>query len=182
MALQRALRHLFSGVVILPALVLLVSNPIAAQWTAVTEPFARSEFRPPARADHKDPSQMRRLRPAVPRAANAVERRARLPDITDGRSGARKAVPVQRGQELGLRFRPDDRETLYGEYPQAGIVGGTTEGSQQPFRPIAPRRKPTYEELEAQRQGEAAAPPPSPGYPILQPPMMPPATGPWPRW
>ena len=182
MALQRALRRLLSGVAILPAFLMLYGDPVAAQWATTAGPSVRADFRPPARADDKGPVQSRRPGSGATPSASA-DRRAWLPEITGGRSGARKAVPVQRGQELGLRFRPEDHDTLYGQYPPAGVGGGTTDEAQRQFRPIAPRRKPTYEELEAQRRADALEPPPaSMGYPILQPPMMPPATGPWPRW
>lgn len=179
--MQRALRQLFSGAVILLAL-MIVANAAAAQRTATAGTQARAEFRPLARGDDRALYSPRRPLAGAERRANAIDRRAWLPEITDGRSGARKAVPVQRGQELGLRFRPDDRDTLYDQYPPTGVTGGPADEAQQQFRPIAPKRRPTYEELEAQRRADAAAPPSQMGSPLLQPPMLPPATGPWPRW
>jgi hypothetical protein len=97
------------------------------------------------------------------------------------RAGSRKAVPVTRGQELGLRFRPDENAS---PYAQPGFAPSDTgrpgsDALQSQFRPIPKRRKPTYEELQSEM-----APPPQPGvapmmpYPLGVPPL--PGYGPYP--
>lgn len=87
------------------------------------------------------------------------------------RAGWRKASPITRGQDLGLRFRPDERAPAYGEVIAPG--GGQAEPREQAnFRPLAPRRKPTYEELQAREQTPEPWRPPMPPapYPVLPPP------------
>lgn len=108
---------------------------------------------------------------------------ARMPTVRrgsllsgDARVGARKAEPVTRGQELGLRFRPDDRDSTQGQLvlPSTGLAPGGGMGSQDqtPFRPVQPRRKPTYEELQADT-GTALPPQPMMAYPPLSAPPLP---------
>jgi hypothetical protein len=96
------------------------------------------------------------------------------------RAGWRKASPITRGQDLGLRFRPDERAPAYGEVIAPG--GGRGEPREQAdFRPVEPRRKPTYEELQAREQAtEPALRMPSVPYPALPPPLPPPyRPAPW---
>lgn len=91
-------------------------------------------------------------------------------DLFGSRAGVRKAVPVTRGQELGLQFRPDERASPYAQ----GVAPATQPGSgsaEEPtaFRPLRPRRKPTYEELQRQ------AGPSQQTIPMTQPPLPYPA-------
>jgi hypothetical protein len=96
------------------------------------------------------------------------------------RAGWRKASPVTRGQDLGFRFRPDERAGTYGEVIVPG--GGQAEPREQAnFRPVEPRRKPTYEELQAREQAAEPVPrmPPA-SYPALPPALPPPyPVAPW---
>jgi hypothetical protein len=102
------------------------------------------------------------------------------------RAGARKAVPVTRGQDLGLRFRPDERASPYGQVEIPGVQGGAAASApdlQSQFRPTEPRRKRTYEELQAESAAEQQPPPigPAPRFPGLPPPLpsYPPLVPPW---
>lgn len=112
---------------------------------------------------------------AAPRQSSPAGRqRARGPVFEDGRAGARKAVPVTRGQELGLRFRPDEGESPYGQVisPQSGPSRESySTDLQSQFRPTEKRRKRTYEET----QPEELQPPPMMAplmpYPMLPPPL-----------
>lgn len=101
------------------------------------------------------------------------------------RSGARKAVPITRGQDLGLRFRPDERESADGYVvtPQGGITNNPFQsGEQTQFRPAPTRRKRTYEELQAETEApQSLAPPPLP-YPMMPAPPMPPYQQYFPHW
>jgi hypothetical protein len=144
----------------------------------------RSEFRPLSRAEDKT-AYPRRPQAAAQRATGRAGSRAWLPDITSGRKGSRKALPITRGQELGMRFRPDDRDPVQG--PVGGPVNAGVPAQAQPdvaFRPVPRRSRPTYEELEAERQGGARPPPVSGGYPMLPGSAVPPPAGlPWvPPW
>lgn len=97
------------------------------------------------------------------------------------RAGSRKAVPVTRGQELGLRFRPDDNASPYAQpgFAPTDPARPGLDALQSQFRPIPKRRKPTYEELQSEM-----APAPQPGvapmmpYPLGAPPL--PGYGPYP--
>lgn len=103
------------------------------------------------------------------------------------RAGVRKAVPITRGTELGFRFRPDERESPYGQGGVSGAVSpsATQDSLHSQFRPVQPRRKPTYEELQqaadpADPYGAAERmPQPVMPYPPMIPPGMP---GNWNRW
>lgn len=104
------------------------------------------------------------------------------------RAGARKAEPVTRGHDLGLRFRPDEREPAHADgIPAAGNPGSAdSQDLHSQFRPIERKRKRTYEEIEAERRSALPPPPtvPSAGLPApLPPPYAPPLPGygaPWP--
>ena len=119
--------------------------------------------------------------------AASPDHRMQQPVFSGRRAGARKAVPVTRGQDLGLRFRPDENESPYGQpaAPQAGQPPGTYQADEQSqFRPTRRKRKPTYEELQA--QGMAAEPVTVP-MPVMPYPMMPAPPLPgygayWPNW
>ncbi len=96
------------------------------------------------------------------------------------RAGWRKASPVTRGQDLGFRFRPDERAPTHGEVIVPG--GGQVEPRERAnFRPVEPRRKPTYEELQAlERATEPTLRIPPAPYPALPPPLPPPyPVAPW---
>ena len=97
------------------------------------------------------------------------------------RSGARKAVPITRGQDLGLRFRPDERESADGYVvtPQGGITNTrfnlVTRRSSGRLRQDA--SEPT-EELQAETEApQSLAPPPlrpmMPAPPMLLPAVFP---------
>ena len=118
----------------------------------------------------------------------AASRRAMDAMIFDPRAGARKAVPITRGQELGLRFRPDENASPYAQPGQASgrptqPFGPVEAELQSQFRPVTPRRKPTYEELQAEsapvrpRMHAPAMP-----YPALPAPLPPGLGGGWPAW
>jgi len=104
-----------------------------------------------------------------------MRRRQGAPMIAAERAGSRKAVPVARGQELGLRFRPDDNASPYSQPGFAPTDTGQpgSDALQSQFRPIPKRRKRTYEEMQS---GMTSAPPqglapimpyPMPGAPPL---------------
>lgn len=99
-----------------------------------------------------------------------MRRRQGVPLIAAERAGSRKAVPVTRGQELGLRFRPDDNASPYAQPGFAPTDAGQpgSDALQSQFRPIPKRRKPTYEEL----QSEMAPVPPRGVAPIMPYPML----------
>jgi hypothetical protein len=113
----------------------------------------------------------------------ALARAGRIPPLAHPRAGMRKAEPATRGQELGLRFRPDERESPY--YGQSAPPPGSWEGgaaaaeAQAQFRPTERKRKPSYEEL----QSEASPPVPPVGpmlpYPSMLPPPLPGYGGYW---
>lgn len=130
------------------------------------------------------PSRIRAVPVAAGNGAPRYQPLRRSPSLSSAyRAGARKAVPVTRGQELGLRFRPDERDPAYG--PSAPAQGGpASAGNADPqelhsqFRPVQPRRKPTYEELHQQTPPMA----PDMGYPMMTFPPMPGGGGYWPTW
>ena len=105
--------------------------------------------------------------------------------FSPGRAGARKAVPITRGQELGLRFRPDERASPYDQshLPADGVTPseGFAELHSQ-FRPARPKRKPTYEELQADDLREQIGPGPAMPYPGMPMPPAPPFHRTWPAW
>jgi hypothetical protein len=89
--------------------------------------------------------------------------------LSSDRSSLRKAVPVTRGQELGLRFRPDARDPIEPRTFSQG--GGDANRSRldppedRRFRPMARERKPTYEELQAESRTVPPVPSPATVYP-----------------
>jgi len=134
----------------------------------------RADFRPLSRAEDKAAFQPRRLFPPA-RARTMHNAAGRLPDITGGRISARKAMPITRGQELGLRFRPDKREPVQGSYLEP-LDQPLSNQPQSQFRPLASRRKPTYEELESQREAPGQ---PAPAAPFVYGPFQPPPLAPF---
>jgi len=102
------------------------------------------------------------------------------------RAGARKAVPVTRGQELGLRFRPDDRDPAYGpslSTPHSPDAHGEETGAlHSQFRPVERRRRPTYEELQQEQATVPSPVAPVMPYPMMTPPPLPGGGGYWPTW
>ncbi len=154
----------------------------AISLTTIATP--RAEFQPTARADDRlSEGVTRRQRPVIP-ASNGL-RGTRLPDLTGTRTGARKAVPITRGQELGFKFRPDEREAPYGF--SGGYAGDGATATQQgdpdtQFRPMPRRRKPTYEELQAEQAAPQYPATPAMPYPALPTPPIPGYPGQWPRW
>jgi len=120
-----------------------------------------------------------------PRSTIRLQRRDGIGSQAERRSGSRKAVPVTRGQELGLRFRPDERDPSQQHLvvPDPADTGRYPSAGQGQFRPIERQRKPTYEQLQAERD----RPPPVRGqyspYPMLPTPPLPGNPQPyWPGW
>jgi len=118
----------------------------------------------------------------LPAAGHAATATASV-SASQQRAGARKAVPVTRGQELGLRFRPDERESPYGQMlvPPAGAETYSPELQSQ-FRPAPKRRKPSYEELQAEGLTPQPALTPLMPPPMVLPPPMPGVGAGWPNW
>lgn len=147
-------------------------------------PPSRAEFRPVPGHGRQAPVDSRRRRAAANTAFTAP-RQAERPLF--GRVGGRKAVPVTRGQELGLRFRPDERDPAYGvtgagqPFPEAT---GNTADDATAFRPVPRKGRPTYEELQAETRREGADPYANPlPRPVMPyPPVMPPPGAGWPVW
>jgi hypothetical protein len=155
-------------------------------WLGARQP----QFRPlghsgyeSGRVRHRQEASSRR---AAGQGPNGVARSGEAPLFLQERAGARKAVPVTRGQDLGLRFRPDERASPYG---QAGVPDGqrgpiaAEPDLQSQFRPTQPRRKRTYEELQAE-QAPDRLPPVGPmmPYPALPAPPLSPLGTPLPVW
>lgn len=137
-------------------------------------------FQPRSRAIRPD----NLVRRAPERRRRSIQRQYRAP-LFGGpqRAGARKAVPITRGTELGFRFRPDEREAPYGQTGATGGVPGSLPSPelQSQFRPTRPQRKLTYEELEARRRTQRGIQQMQPG--VSYPPSAPaPFPGYWNRW
>jgi hypothetical protein len=164
----------------------LLVAPVIAPAAGDVGVSSRMDFRPLGRADEMStaphraaPSQLQSRRAA---AANWG---ARLPDITSARTGTRKAVPITRGQELGLRFRPDERDPLQGRVPPSAPVPGAlgAPADSPAFRPLERRARPTYEALENERRATESRPAPPLAYPgLVPPPTLPPPRGAMPIW
>jgi|GEM_PF-3196987 len=135
-----------------------------------------------------------RMAGAVSRAAGRVDGRRPFAAVqrngSDGpfaspRSGARKAVPITRGQDLGLRFRPDERDSNDGYVvaPQGGVTTQPFQSDEHTqFRPAPAKRKRTYEELQAETAApQSPIPPPLP-YPMMPAPPMPAYQPYFPHW
>ena len=174
---------------LLPLCLYSVSQASAANLLFVGEPISgkRAVFRP-LRMGHTHPTRIQQQQ-AVSTAESV--HRGRSPGnqasswnagfrgdqralMSLERAGARKVVPITRGQELGFKFRPDDRASSQG---QAGVSPGYSNFGGEPqsqFRPVEPRRRPTYEELYV----------PPPSQPVMGNPVMsyPPIPAYPPRW
>lgn len=193
----------WSVVLGLSALASLGFSPLSAAqaaspgWSAYAAQQRYPQFRPWSRADSRSLSVHRQSQArtfvsrAVKQSTNRrassapLNRKGQQPVFSSNRAGARKAVPVTRGQELGLRFRPDERESPYGQgvAPQGnvGTQGYASELHSQ-FRPRQPRRKPTYEELQAESASRERMPGQAMPYPMLPTPPIPPYPRGWPNW
>jgi len=144
-------------------------------WSAYSTPVKRPVFRPADRAWSRSSA----VRPRS--QMNPAPRQSAAPRDTRGqsvfsanRAGGRKAVPVTRGQDLGLRFRPDERDSPYGQSgaPSDDSRSGNYQSElQSQFRPIPSRRKPTYEELQAGGVSPQPSVAPVMPYPALPPPL-----------
>lgn len=161
-------------------------------WSARSVQHRWAQFRPWSRTESKSApiqrqSQMR-SRSARPEGLSSGRRggvygnsgQRQQAVLSDQRSGARKAQPITRGQELGLRFRPDDRETPYAHslMPQAGGVNGpVSEELMSQFRPLPRKHRPTYEELQAETVPQS----PAPMVPAMPYPMLPQPPSPYPH-
>ncbi len=149
--------------------------------SAFTVQHRSPQFRPLSRADVGANAVQRQSRVLSP--TRGGDHRRQQPVFSDDRAGARKAVPITRGQELGLRFRPDERASPYGQSVMPHDGGAADRYSEQlhsQFRPAPRRRKPTYEELQAE---DAAQPQLMPGMPYPMLPQPPPGyPGGLPRW
>ena len=108
--------------------------------SAFTVQHRSPQFRPLSRADVGANAVQRQSRVLSP--TRGGDHRRQQPVFSDDRAGARKAVPITRGQELGLRFRPDERASPYGQSVMPHDGGAADRYSEQlhsQFRP-APRR------------------------------------------
>ena len=197
--------RLFSwGLVLgLSALTSLGVSPLSAAqaaypgWSVYAAPQKYPQFRPWSRATSRSMTAHRQpqVRAFAPRAAKQstnrrssvapAGRRGQQPVFSGGRTGARKAVPITRGQELGLRFRPDERASPYGQpvAPQ-GDVGSDRYDAElhSQFRPTQPRRKRTYEELQAAEIPNPPVPGHATPYPMVPAPPLPTYPRAWPNW
>lgn len=143
-------------------------------WSTHAAPIKRPLFRPWDRAGSTSfASRLRSQVMSVSRQSTSIGDARRQDVFPAKRAGGRKVVPVTRGQDLGLRFRPDEGDSAYGQsgVPSAhGGPGNPQSDLQFQFRPIQSRRKPTYEELQA---GDVSPQPPIQPlmpYPVLPPP------------
>ena len=184
------------GIVAPAVLALLPVSAADAAFPAVSMhsrqqfPVHETGFRFPATGTHASTRKAENA-PRVPGHADgrrpfvAAKRDSGNDLFAAARSGARKAVPITRGQDLGLRFRPDERESADGYVvtPQGGITNNPFQsGDQTQFRPAPARRKRTYEELQAETEApQSLAPPPLP-YPMMPAPPMPPYQQYFPHW
>lgn len=151
---------------------------LSASVSLLVSLFVRQPVTIPAESESTASARGAAQPPASPMVGMASDSPAATPAFRS-RAGSRKAVPVTRGQELGLRFRPDDRDPYYAspgltvERPGVAPPGV----SDHAFRPTPRKRRPTYEELQA---GQQSRPPafPATGYPAAIPPPLPmPPTG-----
>lgn len=165
-------------------------------WFSYAAQPKKPLFRPWTRADSRDLTSRRQNRKGVHMApdASAMGRRSHpnkwprqnvQQTFSTDRAGARKAVPITRGQELGLRFRPDERAS---PYDRSGLPADGVKSAEDfadlhsQFRPARSRRKPTYEELQADNLREQSMPGPAMPYPTMPIPPAPLYRRAWPAW
>ena len=185
----------------LSALASLCVSPLSAAqaaypgWFSYASQPKKPLFRPWSRADSRYPTSRRQSRKGVYAAAtvqaagrrpysNSWPRQGVQQTFSPQRAGARKAVPITRGQELGLRFRPDERASPYDQSGFPGERVAPTEGASElhsQFRPAPRKRKPTYEELQADDLRQPMPGPVMP-YPTLPMPPAPSYPRAWPIW
>ena len=176
--------RLFFCLLTVPALVLLppALSPLAAAqaagytWQSGAATVKRPQFRP---LSHANPDWGGSIAPRSSGPRTQAHAAVRNEPVFAERAGARKANPVTRGQELGLRFRPDERASPYPDDSPVAPASGSQAPEQAQFRPTGPRRRATYEELQATEVQRPLPVAPSPYAPLLQPPVMPPQ---WPIW
>ena len=144
-------------------------------WSVYAGQVKRPQFRPWYRGEPQSlagrwrpqmaaPAERRRAQPA------SRDRTLRQPLFAGGRTWARKAVPVTRGQDLGVRFRPDERVSPYQQtgQPQGGEPLSAEQSQlHSQFRPTRNKRKKTYEELQANNAHRAPAMAPAMPYPMV---------------
>jgi hypothetical protein len=163
-----------------------------AGWGVYANQPKSLQFRPWSRAEQRQaarwrPQQFRYSRRAVstegsrrPSAALPTGR-MQAPLFSHGRGTARKAVPVAKGQNPGVRFRPERRQPMYGQ-PDTSNADPDQARLQSQFRPAQTGRRATYEEL--QYASVSRQRPPSGGMPYA---TAPPQArygyaGGWPAW
>ena len=115
----------------------------------------------------------------------AAQRNSSDRSFASPRSGARKAVPITRGQDLGLRFRPDERDSNDGYVvaPQGGVANHPFQSDEHTqFRPAPAKRRRTYEELQAESATPQPLTPPPLPYPMMPAPPMPAYQPYFPHW
>lgn len=168
----------------LSTLAALGSAPLSAAhaaWGGYTYPSKSPQFRPWSRAEQGSaarwrPQQVRYVRRAIdtegarrPYTASPAIR-MHSPVFTGGRWTARKAVPVTRGQDLGVRFRPEGRPPAYGQR-DAQYGDGNADPHQlklqSQFRPTRAGRKATYEEMQYARSSPQRTYSPGMPYPLV---------------
>jgi hypothetical protein len=123
-------------------------RPHFRPWYRVRPQAPVGQWRPQPTASVRAlaPARVSRARvgPQRPTAANAL--------LAVGHEGHRKAKPIARGQGMGVKFRPAARATA-GE-PLLTRRNGDANRQQvrlhAPFRPARAKRRPTYEQLQAQ--------------------------------
>ena len=165
-------------------------------WSAYSSPSKRPQFRPWNRREaavtvgrwrpQQVAGQARSRTSAVrPRTVAVFASESRYGRATPAAAGMRSVGPSRPAQHLGVRFRPDDRQSLYG--PVGNPPGGTSEPGQSElqsqFRPAPYRRKPAYEEMQRAtpryRQVYASGYMPYPGTGAAPPAVY---GGYWPTW
>lgn len=198
-------RMLYVGLVLgISALASLGLSPLSAAegahpgWSAHPTQAKRPQFRPWDRVESQSPlARSRRQAIAPSTRASAASGGQRYPATTTfgggarqavfsaNRSGGRKAVPVTRGKDLGFRFRPDERESPYGQsaMPPDGDQSDAYQSElQSQFRPAQNRRKLTYEELQAESVSPQPMVAPAMPYPTMPPPLPGYGGGYWRDW
>ena len=165
-------------------------------WYSYAAQSKKPMFRPWTREDGRNLTPRSQNRMGVYRApaGRAMDRRPHSngwprhnvqQTFSPHRAGARKAVPITRGQELGLRFRPDERASPYDQShlpADAMKPSGDLLELHSQFRPAPQRRKPSYEELQAESLREPPVPGPAMPYPALPIPPAPVYRRAWPAW